>query len=31
VAFDRAGITVPVLVRPLSGMPGTTNPPKMGS
>jgi small conductance mechanosensitive channel len=31
LAFDRAGITVPVLVRPLSGMPGSTNPPKMGS
>jgi len=31
LAFDRAGITVPVLVRPLSGMPGTTNPPKMGA
>jgi small conductance mechanosensitive channel len=31
LAFDRAGITVPVLVRPLSGMPGPTNPPKMGS
>ena len=31
LAFDRAGITVPVLVRQLSGMPGTTNPPKMGS
>ena len=31
LAFDRAGITVPVLVRQLPGMPGTTNPPKMGS
>jgi small conductance mechanosensitive channel len=31
LAFDRAGITVPVIVRPLSGMPGSTNPPKMGS
>jgi small conductance mechanosensitive channel len=31
LAFDRAGITVPVLVRPLSGMPGPTNPPKTGA
>jgi hypothetical protein len=31
LAFDRAGITVPVLMRPLSGLPSSTNPPKMGS
>jgi small conductance mechanosensitive channel len=30
LAFDRAGITVPVLVRQLSGMPGSTTPPKAG-
>lgn len=30
VAFDRAGIVVPVLVRPLPTMPGTQNPPKTG-
>lgn len=31
MAFDRAGISVPVLVRQLPGSPGSTNPPKMGS
>ena len=30
VAFDRAGVVVPVLVRPLPTMPGTQNPPKTG-
>jgi len=30
VAFDRAGIVVPVIVRPLPTMPGTQNPPKTG-
>ena len=30
VAFDRAGIVVPVLVRQLPTMPGTQNPPKTG-
>ena len=30
LAFDRAGIVVPVLVRPLPQMPGTQNPPKTG-
>ena len=31
LAFDRAGITVPVLVRPIPGMPGSGAPPKMGA
>ena len=30
LAFDRAGIVVPVLVRPLPNMPGTQTPPKTG-
>ena len=30
VALDRAGIVVPVVVRPLPTMPGTQNPPKTG-
>ncbi|MDO8309626.1 MAG: mechanosensitive ion channel family protein [Actinomycetota bacterium] len=30
LAFDRAGIVVPVLVRQLPNMPGTQGPPKMG-
>jgi small conductance mechanosensitive channel len=31
LALDRAGITVPVLVRPIPGMPGGGAPPKMGA
>ena len=31
LALDRAGITVPVMVRPIPGMPGASNPPKMGA
>ncbi len=30
VAFERAGVVVPVLIRPLPTMPGTQNPPKTG-
>ncbi len=29
-AFERAGVVVPVLVRPLPNVPGTQNPPKTG-
>jgi len=31
LALDRAGITVPVMIRPLPGMPGTTPAPRMGA
>jgi small-conductance mechanosensitive channel len=31
LAFDRAGIVVPVMVRQLPNVPGSQNPPKMGS
>jgi moderate conductance mechanosensitive channel len=31
LALDRAGIVVPVMVRQLPNVPGTTNPPKMGA
>jgi small conductance mechanosensitive channel len=31
LAFDRAGIVVPVMVRQLPNAPGSQNPPKMGS
>lgn len=31
LAFDRAGIVVPVLVRQLPNVPGSGNPPRMGS
>ena len=30
LALDRAGITVPVMIRPLPGMTGPTNPPRTG-
>jgi moderate conductance mechanosensitive channel len=30
LALDRAGIVVPVMVRPLPNVPGTQNPPKIG-
>jgi small-conductance mechanosensitive channel len=30
LAFDRAGIVVPVMVRQMPNVPGTQNPPKMG-
>jgi len=31
LAFDRAGVVVPVMVRQLPNVPGSSNPPKMGT